>query len=484
MKLQLPQIYLSLCLAVLLVSFPASMVTAEVPRPTSITRPGQLSNPIKAPQVQKQNPSLKLQNGYCLVDGELEELEKQMCVRKRGTFFTDQRSAQRALDSQQGYCCNDGDVQRSKRSSCIRSKGAFFLRQDEATKECAATKGFCCNEGTVTPASKGDCDRKKGGFFTQKQEAVNLCTKQKGYCCKDGDVSASTQGACEKMRGIFSLKQRDAKTICDKQNGYCCEDGNVSRMNKGRCEQIKGTFSIRQAEVQLACSNERGFCCTDGKIVNSNRGVCEQKNGTFSSSRSEIAQTCNAVKRVKAQKPKTEITAAASPVQKQVENGTKKSPKLAPNNPKKFDDPLFVQKSERLQAQTISRLQQPDKTPRIAPGAPVNPNQLNGGQAVLSSAQAAGQIAGYNQQNIQTQGLGAIPEIKEKDPEVSLNATFKFNTNAYWYVHGRKRGPILLGKTGGRACICDQGHIERYTQLRNRHPAKSRHLCFGRRCLF
>ena len=498
--------YLLFSLVVMLISAQVTMVHAEAVKQPVITQPGKISNPTKVSnaaktnQVKKQSPNRKMQVGYCLVNNEIIELDKKTCARKRGKFFTDQRSAGNALDAQQGFCCKDGEMTRSTRKSCTRTKGAFFLRQNEASQECAATKGYCCAAGAVTASSKGDCDRKKGDFYIQKQDAVNLCAKQEGYCCQDGNVSETTQGDCEKLRGFFSMRQHEAENNCARQNGYCCTDGKVTRINKGRCDQVKGTFSVRQIDARHACDNERGYCCTDGKIINASRKVCDQKNGHFASSRAELVQSCKPLKapRTAANTPSKRIATTTPPLQ-QAKNSTglKKSvPQTVSQNitpqgyddplfiekqnprpqgfddplfvekqntrpqgyddplfvekqntrPQGYDDPLFVEKSQRIKPKINSTLQQTKKTPRIAPEPPTYHGQSSGNQVVLSSGQAAGQIVGLNNQNIQA----ASPEntLEFREPEVSVSAEFEGNNYSYWYVSG-VNGDKFFWEIGG-----------------------------------
>ena len=316
-------------------------VQAELSRPSTITgsrtstlsKPGQGKNPVQSPQLQRQLPGSKLQSGYCLVNGEIERLDQKTCQKKRGKFFTDQRSAQKAADALQGYCCKDGNVKRTTQGICKRTKGAFFLRQNDAAKTCAATRGFCCDKGEVAADSKGSCDRKKGRFAVQKKDADTICAKQKGYCCKDGKVTQSSQGKCTKSRGVFAIRQADAQRTCERQNGYCCENGKVSRMNQGSCLKKKGKFFMRQIQAQQTCDKESGFCCSGGKITQTSRGACQKQKGQFSLNRATLSRTCAPVKAPAAASKVVVGKAALKPVSKPV------IPEKA------FDEPIFKQKT-------------------------------------------------------------------------------------------------------------------------------------------
>ena len=302
--------------------------TVSQPRSTDTATPSNVRNPATTPAVQRQSPATRLKSGFCLVDGAVEKLNQQSCSRKRGQFFPDQKSAQKAADAIRGYCCKDGEVKKTNQGSCRRSRGEFFAKESDGVRKCAASRGFCCAEGKVLADAKGNCDRKKGQFFIKKQLAETECGKQKGYCCKDATVIATTQKTCSSQRGTFSLHKNEAQRICDRENGYCCTDGTVSRMTLANCNAKKGQFFSRQIQAQQACNNERGFCCLEGKITASTRGVCVQKKGKFSLSRVEIAKTCSPKK-----SPATMQTAAPAsgktttvPGKQKIDQGQKNKP--------------------------------------------------------------------------------------------------------------------------------------------------------------
>lgn len=336
---------LFLCLvsfAFFLVALPAAAEfsrssTVAQPRSVGASTPGDARNSAQSSSLQRQNPATRLKSGFCLVDGAIEKMNQPTCSRKRGQFFPDQKSAEKAADALRGYCCKNGEVKTSTQGSCRRNKGEFFLKENEADRKCAATRGFCCVEGKVSADSKGNCDRKRGQFFIKKQSAETECGKQKGYCCKDAEVVATTQKNCSSQRGTFSLRKVDAQRICDKESGYCCDGGTVSRMTLANCNAKKGQFFSRQIQAQQACKNERGYCCVNGQITPSARGACVQKKGIFALDRSEIADKCKPPK-------SSRNMQTAAPVSRKTEtiSGKQKiQQNQKPGSGKSFDDPIF-----------------------------------------------------------------------------------------------------------------------------------------------
>jgi|GEM_PF-2571554 len=226
------------------------------------------------PGIQKPSPVGVTQNGYCCSAGKIISSSKQDCSRKKGSFFSDKRSAVKGCKTEIGFCCNtEGTVRKSNREICEKRRGIFFLQKSQAQKSCAAVKGFCCDNGQVTADNQGDCSRKKGSFFAQEKAAEDQCDKQNGYCCKDGETSRISKGECSRRKGQFSLSKQLAERMCQQEKGYCCSESKVFNMTRKICKQKKGDFFAEKNDAIRSCSqaasqnNKRTFTPTKAKPV-------------------------------------------------------------------------------------------------------------------------------------------------------------------------------------------------------------------------
>ena len=223
--------------------------------------------------------------GFCCVHGSLRGASRQACEERGGVYYSERDTAreqcrreekeqqppQEQLQPAQGWCCINGQVQQIAPEKCTQSGGTYFSEQESAQASCMPPMkkisgfGWCCLNGTILISLQNACEEKKGKYFEDQEDAQKSCSTgseelpYEGWCCTNGKLAKGSSYACDVRAGRFFRNGEDAQMNCQKPwrvEGWCCKNNAFMKSTADACKDDNGTFFTSYTEARSKCVQE------------------------------------------------------------------------------------------------------------------------------------------------------------------------------------------------------------------------------------
>ena len=203
--------------------------------------------------------------GFCCIKGSIVSSDERSCRARKGKYANNKKDILKICKPTRGeivapktapvngYCCSDGVVLSTNSRVCEKRKGSFFTSRREADRKCGETSGYCCASGEYKESTKRDCEKVRGVFTRDRQKGIAPCQATIGFCCIRGKVMQLSRGQCDQKKGSFSSSREKAEKACLSTPGFCCSNGKVLSANRRECDRKSGTFYSDRAAALRSC---------------------------------------------------------------------------------------------------------------------------------------------------------------------------------------------------------------------------------------